>query len=68
MLVSYGRWCFVTVVANTDGVWQQVLTARTHCRVMPTSLWAAHLSIITATFLLKETSNSKNNLLARHTF
>lgn len=68
MLVSYGRWCFVTVVTCTGGVWQQVLEAYTHCRVMPTWLYAAHLSISRARFLLKETSNSKNNLLGPHTF
>lgn len=49
-------------------VQQQVLEACMHCRVMPTSLWAAHLSISTATFLLKETSDSKNNLLGPHAF
>lgn len=68
MLVSHGRWHFVTVVAHTGGVWQQVLEARMHCRVMPRSLWAAHWSISRARFLLKRTSNSKNNLPASHTF
>ena len=68
MLVSCGRRRFVTVVTCTGGVRQQVLEARKRCRVMPPSLWSAHLSISTARFLLKETSNSKNNLLAPHTF